>query len=77
MRLSATALYMKLSQVNYLKEQLKELPENMDLVEQIRFIAEKTGIQLASAYQEMEMDDIYVDTHEDPGISPEGINLHS
>ena len=68
---------MKLSQVNYLKEQLKELPENMDLVEQIRFIAEKTGIQLDSAYQEMEMDDIYVDTHEDPGISPEGINLHS
>ena len=26
---------------------------------------------------EMEMDDAYVDTHEDPGISPEGINLHS
>ena len=68
---------MKLSQVNYLKELLKELPQNLDLVDQIRIISEKTGIRLDTAYQEMEMDDPYVDTHEDPGISPEGINLHS
>ena len=68
---------MKLSQVNYLKNQLKELPESMNLTEQIQIIAEKTGIRLDTAYQEMEMDDLYVDTHEDPGISPEGINLHS
>lgn len=68
---------MKLSQINYLREQMKHLPQDMDLSEQIRIIAEKTGINMASAYQEMEMDDLYVDTHEDPGISPEGINLHS
>lgn len=68
---------MKLSQVNYLKEQLKKLPHNLDLHNQIKIIAERTGIQLDNVYQEMEMDDLYVDTHEDPGISPEGINLHS
>ena len=68
---------MKLSQVNYLNEQLKTLPHNLEMTKQIRLIAEKTGIQLDNVYQEMEMDDIYVDTHEDPGISPEGINLHS
>lgn len=68
---------MKLSQVNYLKELLKELPQDLELAEQIRLIAEKTGIKLDTAYQEMEMDDAYVDTHEDPGISPEGVNLHS
>lgn len=68
---------MKLSQVNYLKELLTDLPQDLDIVEQIRIIAEKTGIQLDAAYQEMEMDDLYVDTHEDPGISPESINLHS
>lgn len=68
---------MKLSQVNYLNEQLKELPSNLELADQIRLIAERTGIQLDSVYQEMEMDDTYVDTHVDPGISPGGINLHS
>ena len=68
---------MKLSQVNYLNEQLKNLPGNLELTEQIRILAKKTGIQLDHVYQEMEMDDSYVDTHEDPGISPEGINLHS
>ena len=68
---------MKLSQVNYLNEQLKNLPPNMDLNQQIKLIQETTGIQLDNVYQEMEMDDLYVDTHEDPGISPEGINLHS
>ena len=51
-------IYMKLSQVNYLKTQLKELPENLELIDQIRIIAEKTGIQLDSVYQEMEMDDV-------------------
>ncbi len=68
---------MKLSQINYLNEQLKLLPGNLDINQQIKIIAERTGIQLNNVYQEMEMDDIYVDTHEDPGISPEGINLHS
>ena len=68
---------MKLSQVNYLNEQLKQLPSNLDIAQQIKIIAEKTGIQIDHVYQEMEMDDLYVDTHEDPGISPEGINLHS
>lgn len=68
---------MKLSQINYLKEQMKTLPKDIDLVEQIRIIALNAGIDMESAYQEMEMDDAYVDTHEDPGISPEGINLHS
>ena len=68
---------MKLSQVNYLRSQLQNLPKDLSPTEQIRFIAETTGIQLDSVYQEMEMDDIYVDTHEDPGYSPEGINLHS
>ena len=68
---------MKLSQVNLLKENLKGLPDTLTPVEQIRIIAEKTGIQLNSVYQEMEMDDLYIDTHEDPGISPEGVNLHS
>ena len=68
---------MKLSQINYLKEQMNNFPQDIDLSEQIRIIAEKTGINMESAYQEMEMDDTYVDTHEDPGITPEGINLHS
>ena len=68
---------MKLSQINYLKEQMKTLPKDIDLVEQIRIIAQNSGIDMESAYQEMEMDDLYVDTHEDPGITPEGINLHS
>ena len=68
---------MKLSQVNYLRSQLQNLPKDLSPTEQIRFVAETTGIQLDSVYQEMEMDDIYVDTHEDPGYSPEGINLHS
>ena len=68
---------MKLSQVNYLNELLKQLPSDLDINQQIKVIAEKTGIQLDHVYQEMEMDDLYVDTHEDPGISPEGINLHS
>ena len=68
---------MKLSQINYLKEQMKTLPKDIDLAEQIRIIAKNSGIDMESAYQEMEMDDLYVDTHEDPGISPEGINLHS
>ena len=68
---------MKLSQVNYLNEQLKNLPPNLDLNQQIKLIEEATGIQLDHVYQEMEMDDPYIDTHEDPGISPEGINLHS
>ena len=68
---------MKLSQVNYLKEHMKELPPSLSPVEQIRIIAEKAGIDINAAYQEMEMDDLYVDTHEDPGISPESVNLHS
>ena len=68
---------MKLSQVNYLKEQMKELPATLSPTEQIRIIAQKTGINIESAYQEMEMDELYVDTHEDPGISSEGVSLHS
>ena len=55
---------MKLSQVNYLNEQLKEFPNDLELTDQIRLIAERTGIQLDNVYQEMEMDDLYVDTHE-------------
>lgn len=68
---------MKLSQVNYLNKQLKKLPNNLELSDQIRLITEKNGILLDNVYQEMEMDDLYVDTHEDPGISSEEINLHS
>ena len=68
---------MKLSQVNYLRSQMKDLPKHLSPMEQMRLIVERTGISLDSVYQEMEMDDLYVDTHEDPGYHQEGVNLHS
>ncbi len=39
--------------------------------------AEKLGIRLDQVYQEMEMDDPFVDTHEDPGLYPGAVHLHS
>lgn len=43
----------------------------------IQAASEKMGIQLDRVYQEMEMDDPYVDTHEDPGGYPQMVQLHS
>ncbi len=68
---------MKLSEIEHLKSIAKEHPHIMEDPEQIRIYAKKAGLNLDEAYQELEMDDPLVDTHEDPGSNHEIVQLHS
>lgn len=68
---------MKLSEIEYLKSIAKVHPHIMNNPEQMRIFAKKSGLNIDEAYQELEMDDPYVDTHEDPGSTHEIVQLHS
>ncbi len=68
---------MRLSEMEYLKALANTNPEQFVNSEDFKIFAKKHGINLDEAYQELEMDDDLVNTHEDPGLSPEGVQLHS
>lgn len=68
---------MKLSEIRRLSRLLQGENGRFPDEETARQIAEAAGIQLDTVYQELEMDDPYVDTHEDPGTNPEPVQLHS
>ena len=68
---------MKLSEIRKLTEAFSNMAENTPDLLSAMATAEKLGIQLDQVYQEMEMDDPYVNTHEDPGIYPGAVHLHS
>ena len=68
---------MKLSEMEYLKELAANHPERFSDVEDFKLLAKEHGINLDEAYQELEMDDAFVNTHEDPGLNPEVVQLHS
>ncbi len=68
---------MKLSEIRKLTEALSAFgADPADMAATIA-AAEKLGIFLDQVYQEMEMDDPYVDTHEDPGLYAGAVHLHS
>jgi len=67
---------MKFSEVRKMQNLMEKLTKEKNL-EELRQLAEQNGLNLDNAYQEMEMDDFYVDTHEDPGSNPYGVQLHS
>ena len=68
---------MKLSEISHLKQILSNVPPELLTPEYIRSKAQKAGISLDDAYQELEMEDPLVDTHEDPGSANEVVQLHS
>ena len=68
---------MKMSEIRRLSGLLQIGPGQVPDEETVRRAAEAAGIRLETVYQELEMDDPYVDTHEDPGTSPEPVQLHS
>ena len=68
---------MKLSEIEQLKTLTSQIPKERLTAEYIRKLAKDAGINVDDAYQELEMEDLYVDTHEDPGSSNEVIQLHS
>lgn len=68
---------MKLSEMEYLKELAVNHPERFSDVENFKLLAKEHGINMDEAYQELEMDDAFVNTHEDPGLNPEVVQLHS
>lgn len=68
---------MKMSEIRRLSQILQGENGQTVTEETARRVAEEAGIRLDNLYQELEMDDAYVDTHEDPGTYPEAIQLHS
>ena len=68
---------MKMSEVRRLSQLLQREDGQIYDEETARQIAEAAGIRLDTVYQELEMEDAYVDTHEDPGTHPEVVQLHS
>ena len=68
---------MKLSDIEHLKALVKKHPELIENPDQMKEFAKNAGLNLEDAYQELEMDDPYVDTHLDPGSAQEIVQLHS
>ncbi len=68
---------MKLSEIRKLTEAISQSGADPADMAAVLMAAEKLGVFLDRVYQEMEMDDPYVDTHEDPGIYPGAVHLHS
>ena len=68
---------MKLSDIEHLKALVKKHPELIENPDQMKEFAQNAGLNLEDAYQELEMDDPYVDTHLDPGSAQEIVQLHS
>lgn len=68
---------MKMSEIRAITK-LFQVKNGMIPYEEMVYRAEaELGIRLDMVYQELEMDDPYVDTHEDPGSHPEAVQLHS
>ncbi len=69
---------MKMSEIQKLTQAMAQSGIDANNVAATISAAEQLGIRLDRVYQEMEMDDPFVDTHEDPGLyHPGAINLHS
>lgn len=68
---------MKMSEIRRLSRLLQIGSGQVPSEETVRRAAETAGFRLDTVYQELEMDDPYVDTHEDPGTNPEPVQLHS
>lgn len=68
---------MKLSQIRKMTEAFSITSGQSIDAAAAMTMSEKLGIRLDQVYQEMEMDDPYVDTHEDPGHYPGAVHLHS
>ena len=64
---------MKMSEIRRLSRLLQGENGQVPDEETARKIAEAAGIRLDTVYQELEMDDPFVDTHEDPGTHPEAV----
>lgn len=68
---------MKMSEIRKLTEAISQSGADPRDVAATMAAAERLGILLDRVYQEMEMDDPFVDTHEDPGLYPGAVHLHS
>lgn len=68
---------MKMSEIQRMAETLRIHQSDLPDDEAVKIASEQMGIRLDRVYQEMEMDDPYVDTHEDPGSYPQMVQLHS
>ena len=68
---------MKMSQMRSLAARRQEIMEHVDDPARLQELARQENLCWDSIYQELEMDDPYVDTHEDPGTSAEHVQLHS
>ena len=58
---------MKLSEIEHLKKLTREHPELIADEEVFKLFVKEHGLKLEDAYQELEMDDAFVNIHEDPG----------
>ena len=68
---------MKMSQVRSLACRREEIMAHKDDPVWLQQLARAENLSWDTIYQELEMDDPYVDTHEDPGTSADHVRLHS